>query len=278
MTSSGAGFTGKERDAETGLDYFGARYLSGAQGRFTSPDPYNIITEAENRKHFETYIGEPRNWNRYAYVWNNPLRHTDPTGETVYVVTYVYGNHSGDDAFARAAETRANEIRNSKGFDPKKDIVLTRGVDSFAAFASVIKEANGLEKTFGKVGEVSIFSHAGLDGPNFNAGLRREGYTNEQKPLGIFALKINWDSSAQAGFYGCRTAVPNPNWGGASFAQAFANIQGVPTYGFDDETSFSGLPASKDKSYVFGVGQGIYLVTQRDGRPPVRKDPTRPTR
>ena len=29
-------FTGKERDAETGLDYFGARYVSGAQGRFTS--------------------------------------------------------------------------------------------------------------------------------------------------------------------------------------------------------------------------------------------------
>jgi RHS repeat-associated protein len=32
-------FTSKERDAETGLDYFGARYFSGAQGRFTSPDP-----------------------------------------------------------------------------------------------------------------------------------------------------------------------------------------------------------------------------------------------
>ncbi|MDM7995530.1 MAG: RHS repeat-associated core domain-containing protein, partial [Acidobacteriota bacterium] len=31
-------FPGKERDAETGLDYFLARYYSGAQGRFTSPD------------------------------------------------------------------------------------------------------------------------------------------------------------------------------------------------------------------------------------------------
>jgi RHS repeat-associated protein len=30
-------FTSKERDAETGLDYFGARYMSSAQGRFTSP-------------------------------------------------------------------------------------------------------------------------------------------------------------------------------------------------------------------------------------------------
>ena len=33
-------FTGKERDNETGLDYFGARYMSSAQGRFTSPDPF----------------------------------------------------------------------------------------------------------------------------------------------------------------------------------------------------------------------------------------------
>ena len=41
-------FTGKERDTETvsstteGLDYFGARYMSSAQGRFTSPDPFTV--------------------------------------------------------------------------------------------------------------------------------------------------------------------------------------------------------------------------------------------
>ena len=31
-------FTDKERDIETGLDYFIARYYSSTQGRFTSPD------------------------------------------------------------------------------------------------------------------------------------------------------------------------------------------------------------------------------------------------
>lgn len=36
--------TGKERDAETGLDYFGARYMSSAQGRFTSPDPLDWLS------------------------------------------------------------------------------------------------------------------------------------------------------------------------------------------------------------------------------------------
>ena len=62
--------TGKERDAETGLDYFGARYFSGAQGRFTSPDePLG-----------DQYAEDPQSWNLYSYVRNNPLRNTDPTG------------------------------------------------------------------------------------------------------------------------------------------------------------------------------------------------------
>jgi RHS repeat-associated protein len=54
-------FTGKERDAETGLDYFGARYMSSAQGRFTSPDP----------KMFPHDLTDPQSWNKYAYTRNN---------------------------------------------------------------------------------------------------------------------------------------------------------------------------------------------------------------
>jgi RHS repeat-associated protein len=38
-TSSSTFFTGKERDTESGLDYFGARYNSSNMGRFMSPDP-----------------------------------------------------------------------------------------------------------------------------------------------------------------------------------------------------------------------------------------------
>ena len=62
-------FTGKERDPETRLDYFGARYLSAAQGRFSSIDPGPFT------------LADPQSWNRYAYVQNNPLKFTDPTGE-----------------------------------------------------------------------------------------------------------------------------------------------------------------------------------------------------
>ena len=63
-------FTGKERDGESELDYFGARYYSAAQGRFSIPDP--LLNSAKP--------WEPQSWNRYAYVDNNPLRYTDPLG------------------------------------------------------------------------------------------------------------------------------------------------------------------------------------------------------
>lgn len=81
-------FTGKERDAETGLDYFGARYLSGAQGRFTSPDQFpGGIVDAFTGEPIEVpgplpyaNINDPQTLKKYVYVRNNPLRYVDPDG------------------------------------------------------------------------------------------------------------------------------------------------------------------------------------------------------
>jgi RHS repeat-associated protein len=41
-------FTGKERDGESGNDYFGARYYANSIGRFMSPDPYNANLIRQN--------------------------------------------------------------------------------------------------------------------------------------------------------------------------------------------------------------------------------------
>ena len=67
-------FAGKERDPDTGLDYFGARYFSGETGRFTTVDP--VFTWQEN-------LVDPQRWNRYAYVRNIPQRYTDPNGRWI---------------------------------------------------------------------------------------------------------------------------------------------------------------------------------------------------
>jgi len=63
-------FTGKERDSESGLDYFGARYYGAALGRFPSPDDPLVDQQAD----------DPQSWNLYGYVRNNPLANTDPDG------------------------------------------------------------------------------------------------------------------------------------------------------------------------------------------------------
>jgi RHS repeat-associated protein len=63
-------FTGKERDTETQLDYFGARYYGNWLSRFITPDPLLASGHPE----------EPQSWNRYSYALNNPLRYTDPDG------------------------------------------------------------------------------------------------------------------------------------------------------------------------------------------------------
>lgn len=61
-------FTGQKRDTGTGLYYYGARYYDGVSGRFISAD--TIVPKP----------GNPQDLNRYAYVRNNPLKYTDPTG------------------------------------------------------------------------------------------------------------------------------------------------------------------------------------------------------
>ena len=76
-------FTAQERDLETNLDYFNARYYSSAHGRFTSPDPFGG----------SGFVSVPQSWNKYAYVLNRPFVFTDPSGEiwlTKDHVTFIW--------------------------------------------------------------------------------------------------------------------------------------------------------------------------------------------
>src|SRR6185437_5488391 len=73
-TSGGTGtthkFTGKERDLESGNDYFKARYYANSIGRWLSPD----------KPFADQHTTNPQSWNLYEYGRNNPLRNVDPDG------------------------------------------------------------------------------------------------------------------------------------------------------------------------------------------------------
>ena len=62
------GYTGQRADTSTGLMFYNARYYDPAIGRFISPD--TIVPDPAN----------PQDYDRYAYVRNNPVNHNDPTG------------------------------------------------------------------------------------------------------------------------------------------------------------------------------------------------------
>jgi RHS repeat-associated protein len=97
-------FTGKERDGETGLDYFGARYMSGAQGRFTSPD---IPLLDQNPAY-------PQSWNLYNYVRNNPLSNLDPSGRSCVKTKTVNPDGTTSDSSADDGDGKGCEAAGIK--------------------------------------------------------------------------------------------------------------------------------------------------------------------
>jgi RHS repeat-associated protein len=99
-------FTGKERDNETGLDYFGARYYGSTMGRWMSPD----------RPFADQHVVNPQSWNMYSYTRNNPLSFIDTDGQEVVVLTSL--------ALDRIQSTLPKDVRSQVTAD--KNGVLNR--------------------------------------------------------------------------------------------------------------------------------------------------------
>jgi RHS repeat-associated protein len=97
-------FTGKEKDDETGLHFFGARYYSSVAGRFTSVD--KGAPDALS----------PQSWNRYSYVRNNPLSYIDPDGNKDEPAL----NQKLEQAMARLDPTLYGAIKASTNISQRK--------------------------------------------------------------------------------------------------------------------------------------------------------------
>jgi RHS repeat-associated protein len=115
-------FTGHERDIAGSegcdtLDYMHARYYSACVGRFVSVDPVLDVKKA---------VGDPQRWNRYAYVRNQPMTSTDPTGAVIY---------------DQLTDNRKEDLR--KQLENKTGIGLKYGNGQLQATGQILTDANG---------------------------------------------------------------------------------------------------------------------------------------
>ena len=125
-----------ERDNETGLDFAQARYYGSVQGRFTSPDPYDVnierqyaADERDANEIFSNYAAQPQHWNHYAYALNNPLKYVDPEGLLEYETTLL---------------GQKIKVNISDSIDKKEQEIIRKKID--AGIALINKGADKLSK------------------------------------------------------------------------------------------------------------------------------------
>jgi hypothetical protein len=101
--------SGKERDSESGLDDFEARYYASSMGRFMQPDefaggPVDLFDPSPPTPDPLPYadIFNPQSLNKYTYVYNNPLRYVDPNGHDAWDIIKGAANAFGSDFFGGA--------------------------------------------------------------------------------------------------------------------------------------------------------------------------------
>lgn len=130
-------FTGKERDTETGYDYFGARYYSPMIGHWLSPDPL---------------ANKYPNISPYAYCSWNPLRYVDPngmeitiTGEDGVTVSYAYGSqYEGSDSFTQEMWSNLDEMHGTTSGGRVLDELINDNGNPFNITSQIARNKDGI--------------------------------------------------------------------------------------------------------------------------------------
>jgi RHS repeat-associated protein len=223
-------FTGKERDSESNLDNFGARYDSSNTGRFMSPDP--LFFQASMQI-------DPQRFNLYAYARNNPLKWTDPSGErlflkgdTAYLVSAVlYGLSGGSDGFGNIFHIFNNEVLLNDNVDPNKisdgikliyDLVVssdiyvwyagTSGSDAVDLFlpdgGKPYKDSKGKLTASGKALANEFDNEGYIEGLSLRRGVPIPANLNGEPVYSVIAFNTGMENVEERPNYGALNPVP----------------------------------------------------------------------
>jgi RHS repeat-associated protein len=116
-------FTGKRRDTESQLDYFGARYYSNTLGRFNSPDWNKKATPVP----YANYT-DPQSLNLYGYVRNNPVWRSDVDGHGFWTKLKNALSDGGWNEDADAQKERGRRL-HARADQARKDLSALRGLN-----------------------------------------------------------------------------------------------------------------------------------------------------
>jgi RHS repeat-associated protein len=161
-------FNGKERDAESGLDNFGARYNTSNLGRFMTPDwaakPVNVPY---------ANFGNPQSLNLYAYTENNPSTMGDPDG------------HVG---VGSSATSFGCSLSPNWGCGGGDEVGLLRGREVFAAMEQAAANANPDQKTANQQAQATDTNKAPQGEPTVS--VTTDLYTNQAKDQGYAGAQL----------------------------------------------------------------------------------------
>ena len=164
-------FTGKERDAESGLDNFGARYNASTMGRFMTPDP--LLNSGQP--------WDPQTWNRYAYARNNPLLNVDPTGLYDLDNTCATDDTKCNKQFNQHAQDLKNGLANlQKQADKVKDPAQKARLEGALKAFGTQGDNNGVNVSFG-----AVANGAAQTDPVYNQQTGQETYNVTMDPSKI---------------------------------------------------------------------------------------------
>ena len=259
-------FTGKERDSESGLDNFEARYDASSLGRFMTPDPMG------------GHLENPQSLNKYAYVLNNPTSLTDPTGLDSYLsCTQTKDNAStcqsqtvGYDKNGVAQTATVQGVTNAdKSFTATQIGNDANGnlVDKTTGTGSYTASANGSGVQFSNNGGQTSSTGVFVNGTPQNT-FQDAGFANGGALSGFTFTLTNSKLEAGQTEAGSFTFAGTPDQAGAALQKAGFNPRSGENVGMNEYRSPGSFWTGANSAHfnVFQIGLKPWLsVPQAQG-------------
>jgi RHS repeat-associated protein len=259
-------FTGKERDSESGLDNFEARYDASSLGRFMTPDPMG------------GHLENPQSLNKYAYVLNNPTSLTDPTGLDSYLLCGQTEDNAstcqsqtvGYDANGKAQTATVQGVTNAdKSFTATQIGNDANGnlVDKTTGTGSYTASANGSGVQFSNNGGQTSSSGVFVNGTPQNT-FQDAGFANGNTLSGFTFTLTNSKLEAGQTEAGSFTFAGTPDQAGAALQMAGFNPRSGENVGMNEYRSPGRFWTGANSSHfnVFQIGLKPWLsVPQAQG-------------